>query len=88
MCNACTIMTSPTSRHRATIHLAHGCGSCEGQAAGDIMMSAKFEFIMRTGVDENPESYKEQLSLVIDELHHTLKGMAFAPDFWKQSLPP
>ncbi len=47
-----------------TIHLAHGCGSSEGQAAGDIMMSAKFEFIMRTPVDETPESYNEHYILV------------------------
>jgi hypothetical protein len=81
MCNACT-MTSPT-RHRASLHLGHGCGSWEEQAAGDIMMPAKFEFIMRTAVDESPESYKEQMMRVIDELHQTLKEGTSSPDFWK-----
>jgi len=77
------IMTSPTTSHKASLHLAHGYGSSKGQAAGDIMMSAKFEFNLRTTDDESPESYKEQLMLVIDELHQTLKGEASAPDFWK-----
>jgi hypothetical protein len=45
------------------------------------MMSAKFEFNLRTAVDETPENYKEQLMRVIDELHQTLKAEASAPDF-------
>ncbi len=81
MCNACT-MASPT-RHRASLHLGHGCGSSEGQAAGDIVMSAKFGFIMTTAFDESPESYKELVMRVIDELHQTSKLGASSPDFWK-----
>ncbi len=68
-------MTSPTRMHKTSLHLGHG--------SENIMMSAKFEFIISTAVDESPDLYKEKMMLVIDELHQTLKGIASAPDFCK-----
>jgi hypothetical protein len=72
------------SKHKASLHLSHGCGSTRIQPPGDIMMSGKFEFILVTGVEETPESHRERVMRVIDELTNTLKECVCAQDFWKQ----
>ncbi len=50
------------------------------QEPGDIMMSGKFEFILVTGVEETPESHRERVVRVIDELTTSLKQCAGAQD--------
>ncbi len=47
-------------------------------------MSAKFDFMLITDVEEDPEAHGEVLMRIINELHKVLQGEARGKDFWKQ----
>jgi hypothetical protein len=72
------------NKHKASIRLGHGYGG-DGTNPGDIFMSAKFDFMLITDVEEDPEAHREVLMRIIDELHKVLQGEACGKDFWKQN---
>jgi hypothetical protein len=77
----------PTTRcktYTAKMYVGYGRGSDNMQEPGDVLMSVEFEFMLVTSAEETPETHKDLVLRVTNELHETLKGCACAQDFWKR----
>ena len=74
-----------TSTYTATIRLGHGIRSVSGQEPGDVIMHSKFEFKLVTAAEDTPESHRELVMRVIDELHKTLKECTCNDEFFAKT---
>ena len=84
-CDVCP--TTGLNIHTANVRGGYGHGSDTIQEPGDIMMSVDYEFALVTALGETPDTHKELVMRVIDELFKSLKECACDKqgDFWKQA---
>ncbi len=70
------------NHNKASIRLGHVLGSLSGKEAGDVMLSANFEFTLVTGAEETPELHRERgIMRGIDGTHKRLKECACSDDW-------
>lgn len=85
-CGVCP--TTGLNIHTANVRGGYGHGSDTIQEPGDIMMSVDYNFALVTALGETPDTHKELVMRVIDELFKSLKECACdrqGGDFWKQA---
>jgi len=85
-CGVCP--TTGLNIHTANVRGGYGHGSDTIQEPGDIMMSVDYNFALVTALGETPDTHKELVMRVIDELFQSLKECACdkqGGDFWKQA---
>jgi len=80
-CSVCP--TTGRNMHTANVRGEYGHGSDTMQEPGDIMIYVTYKFALVTTREETPDTHKELVMRVIDELYQVLKGQcASAADFW------
>lgn len=70
--------------YQTMIRVEHGRGSSTMQEPGDLFMSVDHKLRVVTAIGDSPETHREQVVGVVDELYRCLKEGAKAPDFWIQ----